>query len=624
MAATLVSLLCEQHGEEMNALVRNIADVVGAASCRIALIDPQSKQLIVAAAIGGDDDGEQGGRAIPATTVALNYQGRSLGMLTAEPLATTDPSGFTENLEWTSDLAAQTVFVLQELAAERDNRVLLESFNEVARALVAKSNEPDALTTMLDQLWRVVRYDSGVIALLDDGVLEVTTARGAKPGRRVVVADVIGLEAALNSRKPLALDAPSELLSALGLPATEVGIVAPLVAKELTVGAFVLGFRTRQEVGERQAKLLERFALHGGLFVDAERLLYRERNARSRAAALSRVSRIVATKIERGDLMQAAADEMLEFSGADRAILYEGHARNAILIPKTTAGVDTAERDRVNSLRLNLEDEHLAPLIQDRVPVLLEHWEGIKNATPFAKTASLLLIPMISRDVVTGAMALAKLETPRHFDGVQIELLSSLAQQFSLGLENARLFSELARMATTDEMTKLANRRSFMDISGDWLREARLNDEPFGVLLLDMDHLKKINDTHGHAIGDAAIEHVGAVLRERRSDHELPARLGGEEFSVAIRGADIETAHEAAEAIRSRLANTFLPQVGMVTVSIGVSACPPDGTTPSELLKAADARLYRAKAAGRNQVCSSILPATIPPSAGELAKTPSR
>ena len=491
---------------------------------------------------------------------------------------------------------------------------------------MAKSDEPDALTTMLDQLWRVIRYDAGVVALLDGGILEVATARGAEPGQKVIVSDVIGLEAALSSRKPVALDSPSELLPAFGLPAVEVGILAPLRAKEIVVGAFVLAFGNKAAVGDRQAKQLERFADHGGLFVDAERLLQRERAARSRAAAISRVSRIVATKMERSALMQMAADEMLESSGADRAIVYEGHARNAILIPMAVAGVDPAEEERAHALRLNLEDEHLASLLQDRVPVHLEHMEGIRNATPFAKTVELLLIPMVSRDVLTGAIALAKLEAPKHFEDVQIELLSSVAQQFALGLENARLLSELARMATMDEMTELANRRSFIEILGDWVGQARLKDEALSVVLLDMDHLKRINDTHGHATGDMAIRHVAAALRKGRSDKELPARIGGEEFAVALRGAGIDAGHDVAERIRSQLGDSFVPGVGIVSASFGVAAFPADGTTPSELLKAADGRLYKAKDGGRNRVCSSTLPATIPPTPAEpggQAETPS-
>ena len=265
MAGTLVSLLCEQHGEAMKMLVQSVADAVGAASCRIVLIDPQSKQLVVGAAISGRDeqDGDGGGGSGAPITVALNYQGHSLGMLTAESRPTVDPARFREDLDWISDIVAQTIQVLQELASERDNRVLLESFNEIARARVAKSDEPDALTTMLDQLWRVIRYDAGVVALLDGGILEVATARGAEPGQKVIVSDVIGLEAALSSRKPVALDSPSELLPAFGLPAVELGILAPLRTKEIVVGAFVLAFGSKAEVGDRQAKLLERFADHG-------------------------------------------------------------------------------------------------------------------------------------------------------------------------------------------------------------------------------------------------------------------------------------------------------------------------------------------------------------------------
>ncbi len=385
MAGTLVSLLSEQHAEAIETLVRNIADAVGAASCRLALIDPRSKQLVVAAAFGDQRDEAGAEESDTSITVALNHEGHSLGMLTAEPRAGIDPGDFRENVDWVSDIAAQTVQILEELAGERDNRVLLESFNEVARALVATSNEPAALMTMLDQLWRVIRYDAGVVALLDDGVLDVAMARGAKPGNRVIMSEVGGLEAALGSRKPVPLERPHGVLPAFGLPAVDAAVLAPLIAKELTVSAFVLAFRKKDDVGERQTKLLRRFAEHAGLFVDAERLLHRERSARGRAAALARVSRIVAMKAERSELMQTATEQMLEFSGADRAILYTGHPRNAILIPKAVAGVEPREEERAFGLRLNLEDENLAPLVQDQAPVLLEQWEGMKNATPFAK-----------------------------------------------------------------------------------------------------------------------------------------------------------------------------------------------------------------------------------------------
>ena len=123
---------------------------------------------------------------------------------------------------------------------------------------------------------------------------------------------------------------------------------------------------------------------------------------------------------------------------------------------------------------------------------------------------------------------------------------------------------------------------------------------PCALLLVDVDHMKKINDTHGHPAGDRVIRFVANALVELSRDNDTAARLGGEEFALLLAGVGIEKAFAAAERVRLAVGSDPLEEVGRVTISVGVAACPSNARTERELYAASDAALYRAKNEGRN------------------------
>jgi diguanylate cyclase (GGDEF)-like protein len=140
---------------------------------------------------------------------------------------------------------------------------------------------------------------------------------------------------------------------------------------------------------------------------------------------------------------------------------------------------------------------------------------------------------------------------------------------------------------------------------------ARRSTESLSLLLVDVDNLKKINDTHGHTAGDAAIRHVADILTRRRRATDLPGRLGGEEFALLMPATPKEGAVLTAERIVREVSGYPVPKVGTVTVSIGVATMPEDAREEEPLIRVADHRLYAAKAAGRNQVRSTSVPAEL-------------
>src|SRR5207245_8489845 len=173
-----------------------------------------------------------------------------------------------------------------------------------------------------------------------------------------------------------------------------------------------------------------------------------------------------------------------------------------------------------------------------------------------------LVVPMVARDQLLGAACLVSLRRFDHFDGPLIEFLGDVSQQLALGVENARLFAALSQMASTDELTQLANRRRFTEALRRELGRARRTGLPLSLVLIDVDHLKKVNDTFGHPAGDAAIRHVAAALREGRRDTDVVARFGGEEFALLLPGTDHLGAVKAAERVRTRLSSSVVEAVG--------------------------------------------------------------
>ncbi|NIZ92416.1 diguanylate cyclase [Kineococcus rubinsiae] len=167
-----------------------------------------------------------------------------------------------------------------------------------------------------------------------------------------------------------------------------------------------------------------------------------------------------------------------------------------------------------------------------------------------------------------------------------------------------RLRADLAEEATRDPLTGLRNRRRFSEDLSGALERARPEGRPTAVVLLDVDHFKRINDTHGHAVGDRVLIAVAEALR-RTARYDDVVRYGGEEFVVVLPDHDATAAAARAEQLRAACAELQLVAAGVrlrVTLSAGVAASPEHGSTPDDLLLTADRALYAAKEAGRDRV----------------------
>ncbi|MFT3858806.1 MAG: diguanylate cyclase [Aquabacterium sp.] len=200
--------------------------------------------------------------------------------------------------------------------------------------------------------------------------------------------------------------------------------------------------------------------------------------------------------------------------------------------------------------------------------------------------------------------------------------------QANLGLEEKvrertreleRANAELAHLARKDGLTGLYNRRAADDRMDEECARHQRYGQAFSLLLLDIDHFKRINDSFGHAVGDEALRHVAHCLTALCRDADFVARFGGEEFLVLLPQTHLEGAVQAGEKLRLAIAALDVPQVGHVTVSIGAAEL--SGGMPTslrDLLKRADDALYEAKAGGRNRVVAAPAPQQGPRTASSL------
>jgi diguanylate cyclase (GGDEF)-like protein len=195
----------------------------------------------------------------------------------------------------------------------------------------------------------------------------------------------------------------------------------------------------------------------------------------------------------------------------------------------------------------------------------------------------------------------------REFTREEEQVLEYLAGQAVVSIENATLHATVERQAVTDELTGLANVRALHSILDREIERSRRFQSPLGLVMVDLDNFKRVNDVYGHQQGDEVLAAVAGVLRDLSRDIDAPARYGGEELAVVVPQTDSAGAALLAERMRDAVERLRVPEVGgagslSVTASFGVAAVPDSALDKDGLIAAADEALYRAKRGGKNRV----------------------
>jgi diguanylate cyclase (GGDEF)-like protein len=333
-----------------------------------------------------------------------------------------------------------------------------------------------------------------------------------------------------------------------------------------------------------------------------------ERKRQELEETIRRVGDALATGLDRHGLVALAVRQAVDACEAEvgRALPL---ARGAFA-PSEVGSVE-GELERV----IEAAERHVFVVRPDVGQELLGALEGDESAertrrAVSAQAGSAHALSIGLRSLVDGPEYLGAISIARHgepFAREEEELLEYLAGQAVVSIENASLHETVERQAVTDELTGLANVRAFTSILDRELERSRRFETPLGLLMMDLDDFKLVNDTYGHQQGDEVLAQVASVLRDHSRELDTAARYGGEEMAVVLPQTGVEGAEMLAERIREAVEALRVPRVRgggvlRVTASFGVASVPDAASDRDSLVAAADAALYRAKRGGKNRV----------------------
>lgn len=308
-------------------------------------------------------------------------------------------------------------------------------------------------------------------------------------------------------------------------------------------------------------------------------------------STLREIALAINTSLELEEILPTIADVVHGALDVNRITLYEIDLRDAVAQPLVAKfGRDLITRERLIEEEVRLERHPMRDALETRMPVLLNTADH-----------SALYIPLIAKGIPLGAL---HLEDPSDgaFKTENTTLYQTIGSMIAIAINNAQLYS----LAVTDGLTKLYVRRYFDLRMEEEFDQAQRYGRDFSLLMFDIDHFKKFNDTHGHQTGDMVLQQFAQLLKDNTRKSDICCRYGGEEMCVVLPETNIEEATRLAQklcqAIRTQAFKGVTQPRLNVTSSIGVAAYTEDFATTSEMVAAADQALYRAKENGRNQV----------------------
>ena len=417
-------------------------------------------------------------------------------------------------------------------------------------------------------------------------------------------------------------------------------LTMPIVRQNETVGVLAVDSVEDGAFSLETQDMLSRFAPFFIQIIEKIRVSQELDIRAKNFAGLHKLSAVLGSSLDLGNILERLAKEInvlvpydfcvfVQYDDRDRSIAI-AHQSGAVtftspgpsLFTKITSVAKPAGSDEAGG-----EQDKRFPVEQGTLlNQMLNQWEqgqaapyhfsdlGERKVTGLFNTTtglsrqlrSLSCWPLVTGEKFIGVFFLGSLR-PNAFSEYHRSFLDTLMNQVAVVMDNVILHKQVQNMALTDGLTGLLNHRTFMDKLGEEFKRLDRDEERhFSLLLLDIDFFKKVNDDHGHPVGDVALKTIAGVIREMARGIDFVARYGGEEFAVGMVGADSAGAQKMAERIRKAVENAAITAGKIVikrTLSIGVASYCPGCAKKETLIDQADQALYQAKQAGRNRVC---------------------
>ena len=528
--------------------------------------------------------------------------------------------GNPRQLALAAELATRTAEVLftadRRLGAERTRTALLTSLLSIGSDFARERKPHEVHAMILDAASILFDMRRACLLVHDEstGRFRLRTAFGAPAGLLPAAglpADSPLLEPALRERTPAVTVDRARLLGNGFPPGTGSLVVFPLFAGEKALGVLCV---VDTPLSEAETSLLTAFchlaalALSNALLREnlsrSTRELARSNRIRERLTPLMAWEAVIEVVFEEAVLLAGAREaSLMLFDRAHRTLrVKQAHGTHSAVLQAVSvaAGDGIAGRVAADGRPLLIKDlatnEHLNRPQRRRY-----------------RTASCIVVPILVCGRVIGVINLADKDTDGAFDAEDLEAVLMVTAHASWALQSSALHGRmrlLREQAVTDSLTGLPNRRYLETRLREEASRARRHGSIFTLMMIDLDNFKPYNDREGHPAGDTLLNAVARVIRAAARDTDIVSRYGGDEFAVVSPETRVEEAILLAERIRGTVANhpfdlPGLPVAGGITLSIGVAGFPADIDDPDMLVRAADAALYQAKAAGRNRVVRS-------------------
>jgi diguanylate cyclase (GGDEF)-like protein len=302
-------------------------------------------------------------------------------------------------------------------------------------------------------------------------------------------------------------------------------------------------------------------------------------------------------------LLVRIADTVSDLIPLDTLTIYEADEPKRLLKPVLVRDVYA---DEIMSTTISFAEGITGWAARNREAVLsnqahLDPRVRTVPGTPLEPEA-LICVPLIARGQIKGALNIYREGDAVAFSEMEFEIAKRFGDAAALALDNAEARARLEHQARTDSLTSLFNHSVFYERLLHSLQESSRTHSPLAVLMLDIDDFKRVNDVHGHAVGDELLRFLAEALRVIVRPEDTICRLGGEEFAVVMEDCGGENAVRVAERVQKRLAEVEFPGIGHMTVSVGLALGPEHAMNPRELAACAEAAMMTAKAQGKNQV----------------------
>jgi diguanylate cyclase (GGDEF)-like protein len=378
-------------------------------------------------------------------------------------------------------------------------------------------------------------------------------------------------------------------------------LAAPLMLEGRFLGVVYLDSRLAKGVFTAEdVEILAAISNHIAVSIETARatrlelVVTSEREQRSLAETLRDSMTVVSATLEPVGVLERTLQTTARVITYDRAV--------ALLVRDGTWTLTAVAGDLRFDGPVDLPDDpHLTGLTADGTGMIGSYDAPLPHL--LGQPGSWLSVPLVARGELIGALLIAA-DEERALGPAQLELAATFAAQGIVAYENAKLFEAVERLATTDELTSLNNRRQFFNLGEAAFVQARRYRRPLAAIMIDIDHFKRVNDNYGHAVGDDVIRIVAARLKDTIREIDIVGRYGGEEFAMILPETDEDVKVVGERLCQAVSSERIMTDAGplQVHISMGVATLTDRDISLAAVLSRADAALFRAKAQGRNCV----------------------